>query len=191
MVADATHLLGDRVIVIGGSLAGMLAVRAVAPHFREVTVLERDDLSGPVGPRKLAPQSYHLHVLLKGGENAMERLAPGFRAAIEEVKVDFAYASTFVRLAPDPERDWKGLVVGNLPRVGARGAVIMPIEGGLHVCSVGGRAGDYPPEDREGFIDFVRALPHPAMAATLERAEFVRPIVPPPARRRRHRLWAG
>ena len=75
--------LGKRAIVIGGSLAGMLAVRAVAPHFEDVVVLERDEFAGPPAPRMSAPQSYHLHVLLKGGENAMERLAPGFRAAIE------------------------------------------------------------------------------------------------------------
>ena len=30
-----------------------------------------------------APQTYHLHVLLKGGEQAMEALAPGFLARLE------------------------------------------------------------------------------------------------------------
>jgi len=107
---------------------------------------------------------------------------------IETVKVDFAYASTFVRLADDPEREWKGLVVGNLPREGARGAVLMPIEGGLHVCSAGGRAGDYPPDDRDGFIEFLRALPTPTIAEEIERAEFVRPIsrMIYPANRLRH-----
>jgi len=124
------------------------------------------------------------------GEGAVRWLvALGIAApALETVQVDFAYASTFVRLAADPARNWKALVVGNLPRVGARGAVLMPIEAGLHVCSAGGRAGDYPPDDRDGFINFVRALPHAALAEELERAEFVRPIARLiyPANRLRH-----
>ena len=250
MAAAASAPLGRRAVVVGGSLAGVLCARAVSAHFDEVVLLERAALPAQAVPRRSTPQSFHLHVLLKGGENAMEALAPGFRDAIEaagsvtihpgqdmhsasemgvgrrfetdmrvhgqsrwlledclrrrvveltenlevrsgvtvrglvhdaqrhavtgvvqeqdgersgnrselacelvvdasgrgegavrwltalglpvpeveEVKVDFGYASTVLRLADDPERSWKGIVVGNLPRVGARGGVIMPIE---------------------------------------------------------------
>jgi flavin-dependent dehydrogenase len=107
---------------------------------------------------------------------------------IEEVKVDFGYASTVLALADDPDRAWKGIVVGNLPREGARGGVIMPIEGGRHICSLGGRAGDYPPDDVEGFIEFTASLPDPTFHRTLQQAEFLAPVsrLIYPANRLRH-----
>ncbi len=107
---------------------------------------------------------------------------------VETVKVDFGYASVVLELDPAQERDWRMLAVGNLPRVGARGAVILPIEGGRAMCSLGGRAGDYPPTEREAVLAFAASLPHPVLAETLRRArfvsEFVRMIYP--ANRFRH-----
>ncbi len=63
--------------VIGGSMAGLLAARALANHYERVTVLERDVL--PAGPeaRKGTPQARHIHVLLTAGRLAMEQLLPG------------------------------------------------------------------------------------------------------------------
>ncbi|HEX5634881.1 MAG TPA: hypothetical protein VFX50_16675, partial [Gemmatimonadales bacterium] len=57
----------QRVIVMGGSMAGLLAARVLADHAGEVLVLERDEL--PAGPqhRKGVPQSRHSHVLLGAG----------------------------------------------------------------------------------------------------------------------------
>ena len=95
---------------------------------------------------------------------------------VETVKVSFGYASTVVRLGDDPSRSWKAVVVGNLPRDGARGGVLMPIEGGRHICSLGGRAGDYPPDDEAGFLEFAKALPNPALYEALAGATFEAPI---------------
>lgn len=287
--------LGHRALVLGGSLAGLLAARAVAPHFDQVIIVDRAAFGDDAAPRMSAPQTYHLHVLLKGGEQAMEALAPGFLARleaagsvpldpghdffsaselgvakpfetpmrvhgqsrwllehclrqqvcestakltmrsgvtvrglvtdaagtvvegvrletaagteetlsgdlvvdasgrgegairwlkalglpeppVETVKVSFGYASTVVRLGDDPSRSWKAVVVGNLPRDGARGGVLMPIEGGRHICSLGGRAGDYPPDDEAGFLEFAKALPNPALYEALAGATFEAPI---------------
>jgi 2-polyprenyl-6-methoxyphenol hydroxylase-like FAD-dependent oxidoreductase len=64
-------------VVIGGSMAGLLAARALADHFGRVTVLERDRLpDGPDG-RKGTPQARHIHVLLTAGRRALEQLFPG------------------------------------------------------------------------------------------------------------------
>ncbi|MGQ4513995.1 tryptophan 2,3-dioxygenase family protein [Streptomyces sp. DW26H14] len=66
-----------RVVVLGGSVAGLLAARVLADRARQVTVLERDRYEdGPV-PRAGVPQSRHTHVLLAGGMNALDRLLPG------------------------------------------------------------------------------------------------------------------
>ncbi len=305
MVAErASELLGSRAVVAGGSVAGMLAARALAPHFERVVVLDRDDLPAEPAPRRATPQAQHVHILLKGGENAIEALLPGFCAAleaagaltvsggsdtlaisdlgpaprfeskltlhsqsrwllehvvralvctrapnvevrsrvavrglardaaanritgvvtdasetplaadlvidatgrreeglrwlealglpappVETVAVDFGYASVVLALDPAQERDWRMLAVGNLPRVGARGAVILPIEGERAMCSLGGRAGDYPPTERDAAIAFAASLPHGVLADTLRRAEFLSPIARMiyPANRFRH-----
>ncbi len=107
---------------------------------------------------------------------------------VESVGVDFGYSSFVLELDATQPRDWRMLAVGNLPRVGARGAVILPIEGGLAMCSLGGRAGDYPPDEREAVLEFAAALPQQVMAETLRRARFVSPIsrMIYPANRFRH-----
>ncbi len=69
--------VGSHAVVIGGSMAGLLAARVLADHFNRVTVLERDRLpDGPEG-RKGVPQARHVHVLLASGRQVLERLFPG------------------------------------------------------------------------------------------------------------------
>ncbi|MEG3626540.1 FAD-dependent oxidoreductase [Streptomyces poriticola] len=72
--------MSDRVptaVVLGGSLAGMLAARALAPFADRVTVLERDVLSAGPAPRRCLPQARHAHQLWSGGARALEELLPG------------------------------------------------------------------------------------------------------------------
>jgi 2-polyprenyl-6-methoxyphenol hydroxylase-like FAD-dependent oxidoreductase len=68
---------GAHAVVIGGSMAGMLAARVLADHFDRITILERDRLSDQVAPRKGTPQARHLHVLLERGRRILEQLFPG------------------------------------------------------------------------------------------------------------------
>ncbi len=51
----------DHAIVVGASMAGLLAARVLSDHFARVTILERDPL--PQGPevRKAVPQGAHTH----------------------------------------------------------------------------------------------------------------------------------
>lgn len=65
------------VVVLGGSIAGLLAAAAAAPHTRRVVVVERDALPGQPGPRPGTPQAVHVHGLLAAGRAAMEQLVPG------------------------------------------------------------------------------------------------------------------
>src|SRR5262249_49154621 len=55
-------------VVIGGSMAGLLAARVLARHFECVTVLERDHFPAAPAPRKGTPQARHAHVLLGRGQ---------------------------------------------------------------------------------------------------------------------------
>ncbi|HLP90618.1 MAG TPA: FAD-dependent monooxygenase [Nostocaceae cyanobacterium] len=64
-------------IVIGGSIAGMLAARVLTDHFNKVTIVERDHLPEQPAPRSGVPQSYQIHVLLTQGQRIIEQLFPG------------------------------------------------------------------------------------------------------------------
>jgi 2-polyprenyl-6-methoxyphenol hydroxylase-like FAD-dependent oxidoreductase len=80
MTGPVNARLGRHAVVIGGSMAGLLAARVLADHFGRVTVLERDRLPEGPGARKGTPQARHIHVLLTAGRDALERLFPGLVA---------------------------------------------------------------------------------------------------------------
>jgi flavin-dependent dehydrogenase len=65
-------------VVIGASMAGLLAARVLANHFEQVTVLERDALESGPEVRKGVPQGRMLHVLLPRGREIVERYFPGY-----------------------------------------------------------------------------------------------------------------
>ncbi len=67
-----------RAIVIGASMGGLLAARALADHYAEVIVVERDALPDDYEPRKGVPQGRHTHGLLARGREVLEQLFPGF-----------------------------------------------------------------------------------------------------------------
>ncbi len=73
------RFLGGQAVVLGGSVAGLLAARALAAHFERVVVLERDDLSAEAGPRKGTPHARHTHGLLNSGLQVLEDFFPGIR----------------------------------------------------------------------------------------------------------------
>lgn len=67
----------NRAWVIGSSVAGVLAAGALAKHFKEVVVIDRDVSVGVSDPRKGAPQGQHVHALLPRGVAAAESIFPG------------------------------------------------------------------------------------------------------------------
>jgi len=64
-------------VVIGGSIAGLLAAKVLTRHFDRVTLIERDPLPDSAAPRKGVPQARHIHVLLMRGLLILEQLFPG------------------------------------------------------------------------------------------------------------------
>jgi 2-polyprenyl-6-methoxyphenol hydroxylase-like FAD-dependent oxidoreductase len=70
--------LGERAIVIGGSMAGLMAARVLADHFENVMILERDHVEDHPSVHKSIPQGNQLHLLLAGGHQALIRLYPQF-----------------------------------------------------------------------------------------------------------------
>jgi 2-polyprenyl-6-methoxyphenol hydroxylase-like FAD-dependent oxidoreductase len=76
--ASKSFYLSERAIVVGGGIAGLSAARAMSDRFRQVVILDRDELPDGVTPRPGVPQGKHPHGLLAGGLKALEQLFPGF-----------------------------------------------------------------------------------------------------------------
>jgi 2-polyprenyl-6-methoxyphenol hydroxylase-like FAD-dependent oxidoreductase len=72
--------VGKHAVVLGASMAGLLAARVLTEAYRKVTVIDRDVLPEGGVHRRSVPQSHHLHVLLPRGREVLEDLFPGFTA---------------------------------------------------------------------------------------------------------------
>jgi 2-polyprenyl-6-methoxyphenol hydroxylase-like FAD-dependent oxidoreductase len=74
--------MGERAVVLGGSMAGLLAARVLSDHFEQVTIVERDALSDGAEHRPGVPQGRHTHGMLACGARIIERLLPGITAEL-------------------------------------------------------------------------------------------------------------
>ena len=72
----ATPGSGDA-IVIGGSMAGLLACRVLADYYKRVILIERDTFPALGEQRRGVPQGKHSHGLLASGRQVLEDLFPG------------------------------------------------------------------------------------------------------------------
>jgi 2-polyprenyl-6-methoxyphenol hydroxylase-like FAD-dependent oxidoreductase len=103
--------VGKRAIVIGAGVSGLSAAQALANHFEEVIVLERDELPSGATPRPGTPQGKQAHALLGGAINALEELFPEFardlvRAGAVPVNPGFEVLMEYPGLDPFPRREW-------------------------------------------------------------------------------------
>ena len=69
--------IGKTALVAGRSMAGLAAAAALSKHFEKVTILDKDPPNEKAEPRAGVGQGHHVHVLLKSGEQSIERLLPG------------------------------------------------------------------------------------------------------------------
>lgn len=72
--------VGDRAIVLGGSIAGLLAARVLSEAYHEVVIVDRDQLIGVTTARRGVPQGRHVHGVLARGQQVFDELFPGFTA---------------------------------------------------------------------------------------------------------------
>ncbi len=73
-----------RAVVLGGSMAGLLAARVLAEVFHEVVVVDRDELTEVRGPRRGVPQGRQIHGLQPAGQRILEELFPGFTQSMAD-----------------------------------------------------------------------------------------------------------
>lgn len=82
------QVLIRQAVVLGGSVAGLMAARVLSDHAERVLIVERDDLAAldlpdervvaEVTPRPGVPQGSQVHALLPSGLNQLRRWFPGF-----------------------------------------------------------------------------------------------------------------
>jgi hypothetical protein len=70
-------------VVVGASIGGLLAARALSAHFNQITIVERDRLPEEPVVRKGVPQSAHAHGLLASGYRVMDGYFPGLMDELE------------------------------------------------------------------------------------------------------------
>jgi 2-polyprenyl-6-methoxyphenol hydroxylase-like FAD-dependent oxidoreductase len=72
------HTQRTHAVVIGGSIAGLLATRVLLNHFEKVTLIERDHYPKVPTFRPGIPQARQLHTMLLRGQHILEELFPNF-----------------------------------------------------------------------------------------------------------------
>lgn len=297
-------------VVLGGSLAGLTAARALAGHFERVTVVDRDRPPVPGAPRRGVPQGRQIHLLLQAGQDALAELFPGLleemeadgiepvdfagdvawkhfgrwkprfpsdirnypqtrpvledrvrrrvvrtagvdlawgvavdglrfdpagrrvtgvratgadgreltleadlvvdaggrgsrtpawlaargyrRPAEEAIEIGLAYVSGLFRRPPGFDPGWQGLYLPPRPPRVLRGSALLPVDGERWMVSLFGYAGDHPPVDLAGFLEFARGVDDPALSLALAGAELDGELsrfrIPRQVRRRYERL---
>jgi 2-polyprenyl-6-methoxyphenol hydroxylase-like FAD-dependent oxidoreductase len=106
--------IGKRAIVIGAGISGLAAARALADHFEEVVVFERDEFPSGATARPGAPQGKQAHGLLGGAMKALEELFPDFprdlvQAGALPVNHGCELLLEFPDMDPFPRREWDWL----------------------------------------------------------------------------------
>src|SRR4051812_44790022 len=96
-------------VVIGGSLAGLLAARVLSETVETVTVVDRDEMPTAPAHRRGVPQSRHTHGLLAKGFEIFEELLPGLGAdliargaLIEDLQRDVIWYNDGYRVKRSP-----------------------------------------------------------------------------------------
>jgi 2-polyprenyl-6-methoxyphenol hydroxylase-like FAD-dependent oxidoreductase len=72
----------NQAVVLGASMAGLLAARVLSERYGQVVVIERDVLPPTGEHRRGVPHGRHVHGLHPRGREILEELFPGFTASL-------------------------------------------------------------------------------------------------------------
>ena len=104
-------------------------------------------------------------------------IALGYDTPAEEtINSDIGYASRFYEKPEDFPADWGAIIINGRAPDNPRAGLILPIEHDKWHVTVGGMAGNYPPTDEAGFIQWARDLPDPSLYEAIRIAKPITPI---------------
>ena len=87
------------------------------------------------------------------------------------IGIDLFYATCVFAIPNDASTDWKGVMTFGQAPQNSRGGLMLPLEGNRWMATIGGRHGDGPPGDVEGFLTYAKALRTPTIYNAIRRAE--------------------
>ncbi len=88
-------------VVVGGSIAGLVAARVLCDYFETVTIIERDEIEDRAVIHKSVPQGNHFHALLHGGQQVLSLLYPGFTDNLRRLGANRVTGRDVVWYLPD------------------------------------------------------------------------------------------
>jgi 2-polyprenyl-6-methoxyphenol hydroxylase-like FAD-dependent oxidoreductase len=87
------------------------------------------------------------------------------------IGIDLGYATCIFAIPDDASTDWKGVMTFGQAPQNSRGGLMLPLEGNRWMATIGGRHGDRPPGDAEGFLTYAKALRTPTIYNAISRAK--------------------
>ncbi|MBX6749766.1 MAG: FAD-dependent monooxygenase [Micromonosporaceae bacterium] len=160
-------------IVVGASMAGLLAARVLAETFAQVTVVDRDALPDEPIARRGVPQGRHAHGLLARGREILEELFPGLTEELVSrhgaVAADIQRDAAWINDGHPMRRDFADMLclVATRPllewyvrdRVTALpGVTLRPNTEALGLVAAGNGSGTSPTRRRAGRVNGLRVL---------------------------------
>ncbi len=86
-------IIGDRAIIVGGSIAGLLSAKVLSDYFEQVIMIDRDKLPETPQARRGVPQSVQPHVLFTKGYRILAEFFPGIEEQLDNngaLSIDWA-----------------------------------------------------------------------------------------------------
>ena len=87
------------------------------------------------------------------------------------IGIDLGYATCIFAIPDDASTDWKGVMTFGQAPQNSRGGLMLPLEGNRWMATIGGRHGDVPPGDAEGFLAYAKALRTPTIYNAISHAK--------------------
>jgi 2-polyprenyl-6-methoxyphenol hydroxylase-like FAD-dependent oxidoreductase len=87
------------------------------------------------------------------------------------IGIDLGYATCVFAIPDDASTDWKGVMTFGQAPHNSRGGLMLPLEGNRWMATIGGRHGDVPSGDAEGFLTYARALRTPTIYNAISNAK--------------------
>jgi 2-polyprenyl-6-methoxyphenol hydroxylase-like FAD-dependent oxidoreductase len=92
--------IGERAVVLGAGVAGLVAARVLSGAYDRVSVIDRDPLPQAAADRRGVPQGRHAHLLVSGGTQVLDRLFPGLFEDLTAAGVPVIRDLAELRFAP-------------------------------------------------------------------------------------------
>jgi 2-polyprenyl-6-methoxyphenol hydroxylase-like FAD-dependent oxidoreductase len=92
--------IGERAVVLGAGVAGLVAGRVLSDGYDEVRIVDRDPLPATAEHRRGVPQDRHAHLLVTAGAQVVDRLFPGLLDELTAAGVPVIREFAELRFAP-------------------------------------------------------------------------------------------